>query len=226
MNRLIFQSDAVLGLSKLKDGMADLIVTDPPYESLEKHRAWGTTTRLKHSKKSSNDWFRIFPNARFDELAAQCYRVLKKNRHIYVWCDDETSDALKPALARAGFKVWKRLVWDKQVIGMGYHYRARYEFILFAEKGKRRLNNLAVPDVLSAKRIRGGYPTEKPQELYATLISQSTQEGELVVDPFVGSGAGGAAAIQLGRRFIGMDISADAVALARKRIEGAAVEAV
>lgn len=43
---------------------------DPPYESLEKHRAIGTTTRLKHSKASSNDWFTIFPNARFSLLAS------------------------------------------------------------------------------------------------------------------------------------------------------------
>jgi hypothetical protein len=42
----------------------DLLITDPAYESLDKHRAVGTTPRLTHSKASSNDWFRIFPNAR------------------------------------------------------------------------------------------------------------------------------------------------------------------
>ena len=61
----------------------DLLITDPAYESLEKHRAVGTTTRLKHSKASSNDWFRSFPNARFAELFAEAYRVLRRNRHLH-----------------------------------------------------------------------------------------------------------------------------------------------
>ena len=50
----------------------------------------------------------------------------------------------KPEAERAGFRFWKPLVWDKKTIGMGYHYRARYEFILFFEKGKRRLNDLGI----------------------------------------------------------------------------------
>ena len=60
-------------------------------------------------------------------------------------------------------------------IGMGYHYRARYELILFFEKGKRKLNNLGIPDIIQAPRIRGGYPAEKPEEVADILIRQSTQ---------------------------------------------------
>src|SRR5678816_1052290 len=82
--------DAVAWLRDLPDASVDLIVTDPAYESLEKHRAIGTTTRLKHSKASSNDWFVIFPNARFPELFAEAHRVLKKNSHLYLFCDQET----------------------------------------------------------------------------------------------------------------------------------------
>ena len=69
--------DAVAWLRELPTESADLVVTDPAYESLEKHRAVGTTTRLKHSKASSNDWFKIFPNARFGELFREIYRVLR-----------------------------------------------------------------------------------------------------------------------------------------------------
>ena len=50
--------DAFAWLGRLKPGIANLVITDPPYASLEKHRAIGTTTRLKHSKSSSNDWRR------------------------------------------------------------------------------------------------------------------------------------------------------------------------
>ena len=80
-------ADAVDWLKGLPGGSVDLIVTDPPYESLEKHRAVGTTTRLKHSKSSSNDWFRIFPNARFAELSWSYIGVLKRDRHCYLFCD-------------------------------------------------------------------------------------------------------------------------------------------
>ena len=81
------ESDSVSWLRSLPEESVDLVVTDPPYESLEKHRAIGTTTRLKHSKASSNDWFTIFPNARFPELFAEVYRVLKRNAHFYLFCD-------------------------------------------------------------------------------------------------------------------------------------------
>ncbi len=52
---ILNNGDAVDWLRLLPDQSVDLVVTDPPYESLEKHRATGTTTRLKHSKASSND---------------------------------------------------------------------------------------------------------------------------------------------------------------------------
>ena len=211
--------DAVSWLRDQPAESIDLVITDPAYESLEKHRAIGTTTRLKHSKSSSNDWFAIFPNARFGELFHEVFRVLKRNTHFYLLCDAETMFAAKPEAEQAGFRFWKPLVWDKRSIGMGYHYRARYEFILFFEKGKRRLNDLGVADVISVPRIRGGYPAEKPPELAEVLLRQSSEPGDTVADPFMGSGSVGVAAARLGRRFLGNDLNPDAVRLAAQRLE-------
>ena len=213
----LHQQDAVSWLRTLPSGTVDLLITDPPYESLEKHRAVGTTTRLKRSKASSNDWFAIFPNARFPELFAEIYRVLNRNSHFYLFCDPETAFLAKPVAEAAGFKFWKPLVWDKQRIGMGYHYRARYEFILFFEKGKRRLNDLGVADIISAPRVHKGYPAEKPVKVLDLLVRQSTVKGDLVVDPFVGSGSTAVAALSNGCRFHGNDIAAQALALTRAR---------
>lgn len=215
---VLSQLDAVAWLRGLPAESVDLLITDPAYESLEKHRAVGTTTRLKHSKASSNDWFAIFPNARFGELFHEAYRVLRRHTHFYLLCDAETMFVARPAAEAAGFRFWKPLVWDKTTIGMGYHYRARYEFILFFEKGKRRLNDLGVPDVLAVPRVRGGYPAEKPPELAEILVRQSSAAGELVADPFMGSGSVGVAALRLGRRFHGNDLNADAVRLAAQRL--------
>lgn len=217
------RDDAVAWLSRLPAGSADLVVTDPPYESLEKHRAVGTTTRLKKSKASSNAWFSIFPNARFEELFVEIHRVLAKNAHFYLFCDAETAFVAKPIAEKAGFKLWKPLVWDKKRIGMGYHYRSRYELILFFEKGKRRLNDLGTADILEEPRIVGGYPTEKPSRLSEVLIGQSTSEGDLVIDPFMGTASVGVAAARLGRSFWGCDISEEALAIATERLRATGV---
>lgn len=213
------KDDSVAWLKTLASESVDLVITDPAYESLEKHRKIGTTTRLKNSDGSSNEWFEIFPNSRFPEFFAEIYRVLKKDSHFYMMCDQETMFAVKPMAEAAGFKFWKPIVWDKQKIGMGYHYRARCEFVLFFEKGKRRLNSLSVPDVLSFPRVRAGYPTEKPVELCEVFVTQSSQPGDLIIDPFMGSGAVGVAALKHARNFSGNDISDKSITLSEERFK-------
>jgi site-specific DNA-methyltransferase (adenine-specific) len=214
----LVREDAIAWLAELDAGVADLLITDPPYESLEKHRAVGTTTRLKKSKSSSNPWFDVFPNHAFGALFDALFRAARRDSHLYMFCDHVTFPLAAEAGQRAGFRFWKPLVWDKKRIGMGYHYRCRYEFILFFEKGKRKLNSLSIPDVLECPRVIGGYPTEKPVSLLETLILQSSVPGELVVDPFMGSGSAGAAALKTGRLFRGCDKSTEAVAYAERRL--------
>lgn len=241
---MLSRADACAWLSAFDAESFDCVITDPPYESLEKHRAVGTTTRLKHSKASSNDWFTIFPNSRFEELFRQVYRTLKRNAHFYLFVDLDTLFVAKPIAEAAGFKFWNAIVWDKMKMGMGYHYRRRKEFILFFEKGRRKLNDLGVPDVLnvgldadvdidaddsgsgrrgidwiSCPRIANGYPTEKPVAVSEILIRQSTLEGETVADPFMGSGSVGVAALKCRRKFLGCDISEKALDVAEKRLQ-------
>ncbi len=216
------QLDAIEWLTSLPSGSIDVVVTDPAYESLEKHRAKGTTTRLKVSDASSNAWFPIFPNTRFPALFGAIYRALSRNSHFYMMCDQETAFFAKPLAEAVGFKFWKAIIWDKCTIGMGYHYRSRHELVLFFEKGKRRLRDLGVADVLSIPRVRDGYPTEKPVALSEILIGQSTEPGEIVADPFMGSGSVGVAALQQGRRFLGCDIADDSILIAEPRLERAA----
>lgn len=275
----IIQGDCLEKLFNLPQDSVDLVVTDPAYASLERHRAKGTTTRLTESDGSSNKWFPVIENDRFPLLFAGLYRVLKPMRHAYVMCDEETSDVVKVCAAQAGFYVWKSLVWVKTgsttdpvdgetdvAIGMGYHYRNSTERIVFLEKrstwsgptawsrwpmpsreplpmfgdrvstddpprqgsalplrtdpaGKgRQLHDLSIPDVLFAPRVRNGYPTEKPVELAELLIRQSTELGELVLDPFGGSGWAGLAAVQQGRRAILIDVHQPAIDTMRARL--------
>ncbi len=131
------RGDAVAWLRSLPSESIDLVITDPPYESLEKHRAIGTTTRLKHSKASSNDWFSIFQNSRFPELFVEVHRVLKRNTHFYLYCDPETMFVAKPLAEAAGFKFWKPLIWDK-CLGP--------DTLVWTERGTCRIADIVVGD--------------------------------------------------------------------------------
>jgi site-specific DNA-methyltransferase (adenine-specific) len=235
MSFRLHTGDAVELMRSLPSASIDLLLTDTAYESLEKHRAVGTTTRLKQSAASSNEWFPIFRNERFPEFFAEAFRVLKKGTHLYFFCDDETAEIAKPIARATGFTFWNTIIWVKTrgavsaetmeqadvSIGLGYHWRRSHENILMFEKGKRKLNDLGIPDVLPFPRVRGSYPTEKPIDLLKVIVAQSTTSGEIVLDPFMGSGSAGSAAVRLGRSFVGGDIKESAVALARQRLLGA-----
>lgn len=229
----IHKIDAVDLVGMLPNGSVDLVIFDPAYESLEKWRATGTTTRLKKSKGSSNEWFQTFPNAGYPRLFGHLFRVLKPGSHLYMFCDEETRDVVccgyspqnpdaptgsgrgaNSALINAGFKLWKSIVWDKVHKGMGYHYPAQHEFILFAEKvekkGKhRKLNTNKIGDVISVQRLKGKkyYPTEKPAPLIWTLINESSNVGDVVLDMFSGSGVVGQLCQRMNRYFVLGDIN-------------------
>ena len=190
--------DCIKWLLTVPDEFTHCVLTDPAYGINRKAKG----TRLIN-------WFETFPDSRYAELFRQLYRVWKPNSHCYVMCNSQTMFIIKPIAEAAGFKFWKSIVWDKMIIGLGYHYRSRHEYILFFEKGKRHLNDKSIPDVLAMKSLKGKqyYPTEKPVSLLEILIKQSTKPYEIVLDPFMGSGSAGVAAIINNRLFMGSDIS-------------------
>lgn len=209
------RGDAFQFLKDLPPQSVDLVITDPPYESLELHRGKGTTTRLV------GNWFEPVPNARLPELFSLIYRALKPDRHFYLFCDEYTADVIKAQQeittardsdggrkCKSGFRYWREIVWvktnkegTKPFGGMGYHYRSSCERVLFFEKGKRKLNDLGIPDVLMCPRADFKAPAGKPLAVNQTLVTQSTQPGELVLDPFCGSGVVGLAAMKTQRQF-------------------------
>jgi site-specific DNA-methyltransferase (adenine-specific) len=216
----IVVSDAFELLGTLPDESVDLVITDPPYESLQLHRSHGTTTRL------TTNWFTTVPDARLPELLASVHRVLRRDSHFYLFCDEVTADVIKqqqgigaarlPNGSRrcaCGFVYWKEIVWGKTTrdgtkirSGTGYHYRAASERILFFEKGKRALADLGVPDVLLAPRSAVPGPAVKPNAVIRTLILQSSGPGDLVADPFCGTGVVGVEARAHDRRLLLGDI--------------------
>jgi len=222
----IIIGDCFETMAELPDECIDLIATDPPYESLRKWEGIGTTARMGMGKKGSkaddpSKFFPTIPNDDLPDLVQEFCRILKPNRHIYIMCDFETLKILHSVAIGEGvfapvgyhglYPACKPLIWDKVAMGTGYTYRHQYEFVFMLWKGpkKRQLNDLSIPDILRFKRIAGKervVPTQKPIDLFELLISQSTNEGEIVFDPFYGAGTTLVAADRLKRLWFGCDI--------------------
>jgi len=233
-NRIVRQ-DAFEFLKGIPDSSVDCVVTDPPYESLRKWEGVGTTARMGLGQKGSGSddpqkFFPTIPNSSLSMLLDEFFRVLKDSRHAYVMCDCLTLphvfEAVGYGKAMPKWKNLKLLIYDKVNIGMGYHYRCRHEFIVMLDKGKnRRLNDMTVPDILAFKKDGNEVPTQKPVALFSVLVRQSTQPGELVLDPFMGAGTAAVAAKSLGRDFLGSDIDQEHVDIGNRRVLGASINA-
>lgn len=126
-----------------------------------------------------------------------------------------------------GFHFVKSLIWDKGNKIMGTFYMSQFEYILFFRKGKaKNINNCGTSDILSVpnkktKDLDGNniHDTEKPVRLMEILIENSSKEGDLVLDPFMGIGATGVSAVRLNRNFIGIELDEHYFDVAEQRIK-------
>lgn len=116
------------------------------------------------------------------------------------------------------------IVWDKGGLGMGWHYRRCYETVLVGEKPGAKCKwygGNSVPNVIRYGKIIPSaeqHPTEKPEELASHFILLHSEPGDLILDPFAGSGSTLAAAERLGRKWIGCELDPHWAALAERRI--------
>jgi site-specific DNA-methyltransferase (adenine-specific) len=221
----IYRQDAIVFLRGMEPGSVDLIVTDPAYSGMNQRLKLGSGKiigRYKEAGQHGAKWFEEFHDTEenYRAFLEECYRVLRPDRHIYLMFDSYSLLTLAP-IVREVFDVKNILCWDKANIGLGHYFRRRHELIVFASKGKRALNCKRIPDVWKIRRIvKAGYPTQKPTEVFELMLRGSASAGEVVCDPFMGSGSSAIAAMRCGCKFIGCDISKRAMAYARRRIGG------
>ncbi len=199
-------------MGSLPDRSVDLVLTDPPYGNRE------TYGRAKRAILGDEH-----PLVALSAIAA-CYRVLKLNRVCLCFINMRQLPFVEGFIARyTNFKIRDVVVWDKRDMALGRGFRKRYELILVLEKGRPTYTSRSLANVLVSKRIpRPTHPHEKPVDLLKTLIEHATTPGDLVLDPFMGSGSTGVAAWELGRRFIGIELDATYFDLARRRLQQAA----
>ncbi|HLH72101.1 MAG TPA: site-specific DNA-methyltransferase [Chloroflexota bacterium] len=217
----IEQRDCLEFLNGLPDSSVDIIVTDPAYSGMNQHMRFGRGRIVGEYRSDDNPrWFREFHDdpITYRHFLAECCRVLRPNRHLYVMFDSYSLLTLG-ALVRDYFAVKSVIVWDKVKLGMGHYFRRRHEFVVFATKGARKLSRRDLPDVWRFRRIHPPrYPTQKPVELFEAMLAGSVEPGDVVCDPFVGSGSSAIAALRRRCRFVGCDISARAVSFCAERL--------
>lgn len=220
---VISVADCLAFLRGLRSSSLDLIVTDPGYSGMNQHLQLGRGRIVGQYRAAGTAGARWFTEFRDDPdtyrvFLDECRRVLRDDRHIYIMFDSYSLLSLAP-LVREFFSVKNVLVWDKVNLGMGHYFRRRHELIVFATKGHRKLNTKDRPDVIVAKRLhRAPYPTQKPVAVFDAMIQPSVEPGFVVCDPFVGAGTAAISAVTAGCRFVGADLSPDAVALANERV--------
>lgn len=121
-----------------------------------------------------------------------------------------------------GFKYQQLLVWDKGNAVANRYYMNSTEYILMLRKGNAKdINNRGTKNILRIPNILGNknHPTEKPISLMEILITNSSSKDDVVLDPFIGTGATGLACIESCRKFVGIEIDRKYYDIAVKRIK-------
>lgn len=225
LNRVIL-GDFLDVAKRLPDESIDLVVTDPPYKITARGNAGNSGGMLRKKTTLEGTVFQ-HNNTKPQEYIPEIYRLLKDGSHCYVMTNHVNLQKILNTATGCGFKFIKSLIWNKGNKIMGQYYMSQFEYILFLRKGKgRRINNCGVADILSVsnKKSKGKdgknlHDTEKPVELMQILVENSSQENEVVLDPFMGIGSTMLACINANRKYIGVEIDKNYFDIAKQRIE-------
>ncbi len=197
----------------------DLLLTDPPY-GINAKKIKGSS-KLAHKYRDTAADVGLMMNT----LARTSYNAAKKQAHAYVFCDFRRFLFLEDLFSAAGWQVWPRpIIWHKDVghiPAANYGPVANYECILFANKGEKPVQKAKATSVISFPVVKGEHKlhaAEKPVALYGELMQRSCIPGDIVVDPFCGSGTIFPAATDLNLIAYGCDIDASAIGAAKERM--------
>lgn len=236
-------------LARLPDQCVDLVCTDCPYRittggvttglygNLREDtprgvlfrgcgrcaKKWETAGQFDENYENVKSG-KMFDNndIKFEEWLPEIYRVLKDKTHCYIMVNGRNLAELQRQAEKVGFVYQNLLVWEKGNATPNKFYLNACEFILMLRKGGERwINNMGQKTVLKVPNIIGNknHPTEKPVELMEVLIANSTNENDLVLEPFAGSGSTCIACKKLKRRFIGIELDPKYCDVAQKRLE-------
>jgi len=206
----IINGDCLKILKEFPKNCIDLIITDPPYGD---NVAYGWSNKI--IKNNNNPLINC-------SALVECYRVLKKNSSLYLFTNWKHYPFLTEFILRyTKFKIRHLVVWKKHNFGLGWAFRHQYELILVLEKGKPRYKLKDFSDVQTCSHINHNaqtHPHEKPVDLIKKMVEHSSKGGDLILDPFCGSGSVCVACNETGRNFIGIEIEEKWCGVARERV--------
>ena len=239
--------DSLQMLRKIKTESIDMIFADPPYflsndgitcqggkmVSVNK----GSWDKLESNKSAFLEEKHRF-NRKWIKL---CKRVLKPNGSIWISGTLHNIYSIGMALEQEGFKIINNITWQKTNPPPNLACRCfthSTETILWAQKNDKKarhfFNYQAMKDINNGKQMKdvwtgsltkpsekkeGKHPTQKPEYLLERIVLASTEEGQVVLDPFCGSGTTGVAALRYGRKFIGIDNCEEYLQITQRRLE-------
>jgi adenine-specific DNA-methyltransferase len=205
VNRILL-GDCVQVMGQMPSETIDLVCTDPPYVC----------------RFQSRDGRTVVNDDRDDWLApafAQMYRVLKPDRFVVSFYGWNRVDRFFAAWKAAGFHPVGHLVFAKRYASKERFVAYTHESAYLLAKGNPEKPHMMLRDVLDWQYTGNTrHPTEKPLTTMMLLVDAFSHPGEIILDPFVGSGTTAVAAKRLGRRFIGIDIEPVYAVSAQERV--------
>jgi site-specific DNA-methyltransferase (adenine-specific) len=218
---VIYHADCRDILPLIPDKSIDLVLTDPPFFMPAMHyqsrirwqRSWGDVSILG-----------IFWAAIIDSILPH----LKETGHFITFCNRDSYPVFYPEMYRH-FQSIVDLVWDKEIVGLGKVWRHQHELILasrwdtsvFYENHTLRSDIIKVKATPSKDR---DHPVEKPIQVFIPLIEPTTKIGDIVLEPFMGSGTTLEACKELGRKCIGIEIEEKYCEIAANRCRQTVME--
>lgn len=219
----LYNGDCLEILKNISDESIDMIVTDVPYSVISggrpKYKGQPSGILSKNDGKIF-DYNDLKPRQYMKEL----YRVLKDETHCYIFINFINLKEMMEEAEKVGFKLHTLLIWEKNNKTPSRWYMKNQEYILFMRKGKAKpVKESGIGHILKFNNILGNklHPCEKPTDLLQLLIQNSSNEGDIVMDCFMGSGSTGAACMNTNRQFIGIELDNNYFNIASKRIEEA-----
>ena len=219
-NIKLYCDDCLNIMKQIENESIDLIVTDPPY--LIKYK----TNRRKNK---DHDFCSEILNDDNEQLIIdyirECYRILKNNTAMYMFCNCDKVDFFKQELENAGFKIKNMIIWVKNNWTAGdlkAQFGKQYEIIFLVNKGRKCFNGKRITDVWMFDKISGKkqlHQNQKPVDLLKQCILKHSDENDIIFDGFMGSGSTGVACIETNRKFIGVELDKKYFEIAKERIE-------
>lgn len=231
LNR-IYHESCLEGLKKLDDESVDLIFTDPPYYQF---RAQNVTSLKNHKDVVTEFDFDGYSSEKeyldfLLDVLKECYRVCKSGGVGYLFCGDDFVSYINRLVQEAGFNFRKVIHWHKTNPFPAIHTRKMFsnsmEMMVHFSKGSPKtwnhkhvneMHNFIQTPICMGKE-RSKHKTQKPLKVCLPYIEISSNEGDVVLDPFMGSGTTAVAAAQLNRQFIGFELNPEYVEIGLKRL--------